>query len=361
MEINFIPIQFYSSIYWAVVAASACAAILQYSNVQPDYQQGTDGYRNRQLAIFVIVYIGFRPLHSAFVDMGSYARALTSLQNGGGAVFTKDPGFSIFIFACSKVTNQQFFFLLCAVLYVAPVFLACKRWSSSNCLFLFVAFIGSFAFWAYGVNGVRNGIATSLLVFAFSCRSMLPRLIFSILAVSFHKSVMIPAVGFYLASTRIDIKWFFGAWALSIPLSLIFGSFWESLFSGLGFVDERVTMYIATSFDGKTFTDTGFRFDFLLYSASGVAAGFFYVYQMCFTDLVYKKILGAYLFSNAVWVLIIRADFSNRFVYLSWFIMAFVVFYPLVTAKLFRNNEFTGGIILGLYCLFSIYMGVFKN
>lgn len=365
MEIDFIPILLYSQIYWFVIILAAFVTTLQFSNAQPELQQNTASYSFKGhigylLAIFAVIYIGFRPIHAVFVDMGAYAEALVRLQNGAKTAFAQDIGFSIFILVSSKIMNPNFFFLICAIVYVVPVFLACRAWSPSYWQLLFVAFLSSFCFWAYGVNGIRNGLATSLLLYAFSRGSFWPRVLFTALSISFHKSVALPALGFYLASTRLNIKWFFGFWLLSIPLSLIFGSFWESLFSALGFADDRFAMYLTTSLEGKTVTDTRFRFDFLLYSASGVAAGFFYVYKMHFEDFLYKQILGAYLFSNAMWILVIRADFSNRFVYLSWFLMAFIIFYPPVKAKIFQQQGVTALLLL-LYCLFSAYMGVFRS
>ena len=35
-----------------------------------------------------------------------------------------------------------------------------------------------------------------------------------------------------------------------------------------------------------------------------------------------------YLTANAFWILVIRSSFSNRFAYLSWFLMAIIIFYP---------------------------------
>lgn len=364
MEIEFIPIQLYTPIYWYAVILFALAVTVQFlAEPSEQYENSVYQSRNNQLgyllAVFSVVLIGFRPVHRVFVDMGGYARAFELLQAGSDSKFKADPGFSVFISVCSQLINVRFFFVLCALIYVVPIFLASKKWSPNHWQFLFVAFLGSFEFWGYAVNGIRNGLATSILLFAFSCSLLWPRIVFTLLAISFHKSVALPAAGFYLAS-RFSPKWFFGFWLLSIPFSLILGSFWESLFSNLGFVDKRIDMYITSSVQGQTYTETGFRFDFLIYGASGVAAGFFYVFKMGFEDLLYNRILGAFLFSNAIWILVIRADFSNRFAYLSWFVMAFVIFYPLLKAKILQNQPVWTGLLLVLYCLFSAYMVILR-
>lgn len=56
-----------------------------------------------------------------------------------------------------------------------------------------------------------------------------------------------------------------------------------------------------------------------------------------------------YLLSNTFWILVIRANFSDRFAYLSWFIYSIVLLYPLVTHSIVkRQGLWIGTIFLGL-------------
>lgn len=358
MTIDFIPLHIYSTIYWWIILIFAAFTMTQLPKMEEGNRTSGSYIAWTFLAIFTVIYIGFRPISSVFVDMTAYAGAFDLVQKGADYAMSTDTGFNTFLTLSANLVSKPVFFFLCSLLYVIPVYIACRRWSNSHWPLLFVAFLGSFSFWAYGVNGIRHGIATSLLIFAFSIASRWPSLVVSGLAISFHKSVMLPAIGYYLASTRINISWFFRFWMLAIPLSLILGGFWESLIAGIGLggEDDRLTAYLSASTLGSSFGK--FRWDFLLYSGCGVAAGYFYTYVSKFDDLFYKKILGAYLFSNAIWILIIRANFSNRFAYLSWFIMAFVIFYPLAKANIFQTNSATTGLLLILYCLFSFGMHV---
>ena len=47
--------------------------------------------------------------------------------------------------------------------------------------------------------------------------------------------------------------------------------------------------------------------------------GIFIVKKNYIEDQLYVKMCNIYLLANAIWILVIRANFSNRFAYLSWF------------------------------------------
>ena len=62
-----------------------------------------------------------------------------------------------------------------------------------------------------------------------------------------------------------------------------------------------------------------------------------------------------YILANTFWILVIRANFSDRFAYLSWFIYSAVLIYPLVTnPKIVQNSsKWVSLIILGLTLFFA--------
>ncbi|GGD40959.1 hypothetical protein GCM10011361_05140 [Muriicola marianensis] len=134
-------------------------------------------------------------------------------------------------------------------------------------------------------------------------------------------------------------------------MSLAFGGVWENLFASLGFGDERLASYLTTRAQEGKFSSTGFRFDFLFYGAAPIALAYYYKFKKGFEDPIYNRILNTYLIANAFWILIIRANFSNRFAYLSWFLMAIVITYPLLK-KHFINKQFK---FLGLVTI--VYYG----
>jgi hypothetical protein len=78
--------------------------------------------------------------------------------------------------------------------------------------------------------------------------------------------------------------------------------------------------YLNAEVSKEFFSKTGFRWDFLLYSALPIFIGWIATYKKSINDKTYSFILHTYIFSNAFWVLINTAAYSNRFAYLSWFL-----------------------------------------
>ena len=74
-------------------------------------------------------------------------------------------------------------------------------------------------------------------------------------------------------------------------------------------------------------------------------------------DPFYASLVNAYLLTNALWVLVIHASFSNRFAYLSWFMMPWVLLYPFVPGKLnTRPRTELIAAVLGAQYLFTYFM-----
>jgi len=217
--------------------------------------------------------------------------------------------------------------------------------------------IGSFSFWAYGTNGVRNGIATSFFLFATSRNKRFYQYIWIALSIAFHKTLVLPAVGWILTSFVNRPKLYYYFWFATIPLSLALPGFWENFFGGL-VEDDRATYFTDTRYDDQ-FSKVGFRWDFLLYSFLGVGAGWYYLFKEKIKDETYARLFNTFLFANAFWVLVIRASFSNRFAYLSWFMMAIIIVYPLLKFQLFPNQGVKFSLVLLSYYLFTYVMIIF--
>ena len=84
--------------------------------------------------------------------------------------------------------------------------------------------------------------------------------------------------------------------------------------------------------------------------------GWYCIYKKKICDLKYHLILGTYVYANAVWVILIRLPFTNRFAYLSWFLYAFVLSYPLLKFPLWDNQGRKVMIILMAHVSFTFLM-----
>tara|TARA_R110002051_G_scaffold304626_2_gene374080 strand:- start:2489 stop:3547 length:1059 start_codon:yes stop_codon:yes gene_type:complete len=310
------------------------------------------------LLVFLLVYIGTRPINGVFVDMTTYAQTFQQFKLGLIKPGKGDIGFEYFIYYCSQLTSVEMFFFICAFIYVVPLFIACKKWFPKHYFFAFLMLVASFSFWTYGTNGIRNGMATSLFIWALSYLPKNLKAAIPIFALSlmFHKSMLLPLLALGITFIMTDTKKYYFFWLFSIFLSITMGGIWESLFASMGFGDDRLAGYLTAAADAKKFSSTGFRYDFLLYSAAPLVLAYFYVFKKGFSDPLYKHILHTYMIANAFWIMVIRANFSNRFAYLSWFLMALVVVYPLLK-EVFWHKQFKKlGIITLVYYGFTYAM-----
>lgn len=308
------------------------------------------------LLFFVLLYMGLRPIHGVFGDMPTYNNIFERYADGMPIVSRKDVMFHLFVQFSSQIMSAQFFFFICAVLYVVPLYLVSKKWFKDYWFYAFLMLVGSFSFWSYGTNGIRNGIATSMFLLAISRDKRILQATFLIIAIGFHKTMLLPTAGFIATQFYNKPKAFFYFWLASIPLSLALPGFWENLFAGM--IDDERMGYLTTEASTSDFSRVGFRWDFLIYSASGVFAGWYYIFKKKLSDKTYLILFNIYLFANAFWILVIRANFSNRFAYLSWFMLALVIIYPWVKYKFVNNQQKKFAWVMLAYVGFTYFMGI---
>jgi hypothetical protein len=306
--------------------------------------------------MFVTLYMGLRPIDFRFGDMVVYNRSYEAYQYGMPMIPSSDFVFEYFMYCCAQIMTASMFFFVCALLYVLPLWAACVKWFKEYSFYAFLALVASFSFWAYGVNGIRNGIATSIFLYSLSRDKIVFKVLGILIAIGFHKSVMIPTAALVLTYFYANPKKYFYGWLTCIPLSLVSGGFWEGLFAGL-MADERVSYLTGTNERGE-FSSTGFRWDFVLYSASAVYAAYFFIFKNKFVDPTYNRLVCVYLAANGFWILVIRANFSNRFAYLSWFMMGIVIVYPFLTKIQIKNQHRVLGLVLLAYFAFTYLMNV---
>lgn len=351
---DFIPIEIYSPLYHYIILMVTLIVFFELNN---------SGFKKSKfgllLVLFIILYMGLRPISGHyFGDMGTYARAFQNFQQGDSLSFEKEVVFNLFMKFCSKVMNIHFFFLTCAILYVYPLYLVSKKWFPNYWFYAFLLLVGSFSFWSGGVNGIRNSMAGSIFLLGISRDRRLFQILLILIAIGIHKSMFLPTVGFVIAQFYNKPKNMIAFWLLCIPLSLAAGGFWESFFASLGFEDERISYLTDGNVNEDEFSSTGFRWDFLIYSATAVYAGWYFIVKKGFEDRTYFWLFNTYVFANAFWILVIRANFSNRFAYLSWFMMALVIVYPFLKMELMKNQHKVLAKVLIAYFAFTFLMNV---
>lgn len=362
--IDFVPIKYYADIYYYSILL-ICLITFGHTIILNFNEIKTLNF-NRVLALFlcvgVIIYIGFRPINGVFIDMTTYSHIFERYKNGVYEI-NSDYGFSYFILFCTEVMTVEWFFFLSACIYIIPLYIACKNWFPRYYFFAFLMFIGSFSFWAYGVNGIRNGMATSLFILAISYtgRNHFLMLFYFLISFSFHNSMLLPIVAFAITYYVTDTNKYIFFYILAIALSITMGGIWENIFASIGFGDDRFSTYLTTDADANKFASVGFRYDFLIYSVAPILLALHYKFKNGFKDIIFDRLLHTYIIANGFWIMIIRANFSNRFAYLSWFMMAVIVIYPLLKENLWVNQFKKLGYVVLIYFGFTFAMFLYYS
>ena len=346
-----IPASAYQAIYINLLFILTIFYALSFQNMSfQSIYRGRDNYGSALfLCIVLILFLGLRPVSHHFVDTVNYARTYANLQYG---LIEYDPDASDWLFywimnKASKVMSINAFFLIIEIGYIGCTLWACKRLMRNNVLIALLINLAAFSFYAYGINGIRNGLACSIMLVAFSYivgskNDKIIAAILSFCAYNIHNAMALPILmmvvsTFVLPKFKNSFKLTVAFWILSIFLSLFVGDSHETIFANLGF-DDRLNTYISSNEDDEKFSSVGFRWDFLLYGMMPIILGWHVVVKKRVSDKTYLMLLNTYVLCNAFWVILIRASYSNRFAYLSWFIYPMLLAYPLLKLPVWRKQ-----------------------
>src|SRR6266496_2343870 len=164
-----LPASLYTPLYHHALLLVVFACVVLYSAEQgsPRSLARFNQVATIVIGVGVVLFMGFRPVSGAFIDMPQYARAYERVQQGDHYKFG-DALFNGLMRLCAPVLPTGGFFFVCALIYIAPLALASWRVHGTWAFPVFLACLTAFSFWAYGVNGIRNGMAASVLILAFA-------------------------------------------------------------------------------------------------------------------------------------------------------------------------------------------------
>ena len=368
--IEFVDSWYYSTVYYIFLLAITWITVLYYmgSNGQKILRAEDKPFQMSSflLTLLFAFFMGLRPFATEFGDSNGYANyysnSVTSFQPFN--IHTEWLWYNIQVVCKSIGLNTHEFFLFTDLVYFGAMYVCSAILMRKNIWIALLFFLTAFQTYTYSVNGIRNGFACSIELIAISLVSgTKPQRYFSYLlmfmAFSVHRSTMIPTTAilmtlFFVKDTHLALRF----WLASIAISLVAGPVVEQLFVALGF-DDRMTAYIGAqhnAYNQSIFSSTGFRWDFLLYSSAPVAMIWYVTKYRRFSDPEYTAVANAYLLSNAFWIMVIRASFSNRFAYLSWFIYPIVIAYPLLRMNVWKDQDRKTTLILFFYSAFTFFM-----
>lgn len=322
--------------------------VISFSTVQRGYDriryESNDFIPTLLICAVYALWIGYRPISGYyFGDTSNYALSFQLMREG--RIVPADDGEWIWdslMHTCSQIMDVSAFFALVDIGYFGITLWACKRMTPNNVLVSMLFCMGALSFFSYGTNGIRNGLACSLILLFLSYlignkRDKIIAAVIAYVAFNIHHTTALPILISVVSLGFIhSFKWAYTFWILSILISLVAGGTVTSFFAGLGF-DDRLS-YL-TSMDANMFSHTGFRWDFLIYSMMPIVLGCYVIYKRGIRDTKYEVLLNTYTLSNAFWVMVIRANYSNRFAYLSWFMYPIVLAYPLLKLDIWGDLQ----------------------
>jgi len=359
--IDFIPLEWYTpvfdfSILWLVLRAAFQGFNGQLFDAKAAAWKDTWA---ALLAVLIIIYMGLRPINNIFGDTVNYNSEFKAMQADMHILQFTYQGEWVFnglMMLFAKYSTIHYFFTLCASVYVGGMWWAVKRFFGNNHYLPFLVVLSMFTFWSYGVNGVRNGMAAALVILALSMQGKLNwQIVLCLLAVGIHRSVIIVIIAAIISRYVKRPQLFLLIWIFAIIISATTGNVLANLLSSF-IGDDRFDQYLNSNEYAEDFSSTGFRWDFLAFSSLPVIIAWRFISKYKFNDETYNWLFSIYLIANAFWVLVIRAEYSNRFAQLSWFIMPLVLIYPYCMKEFWPNqSQKTAWALLLFYAYTFVY------
>lgn len=367
---DFIPIYEYSHYFDVIVMCMMIVAFWQChtGSVLKGGTVSLNAMWGVLFTVLLILYMGLRPVSGVFGDTINYAKGFYGMaQSKEPFHWTMESEWLFYNVMrwFAKFSDIHMFFLLCSTVYVGSLWLATQRIFKGYYYIPFLVVLGMFTFWSYGVNGIRNGMAASLVILAMTYPNRLPVMItLCLIASGIHKSVYLMVAAGALAWFIKNSYWYLSGWIAAVALSYTIGGRIQSYLAGLNLMagDDRFSGYLTgDALVGEIVqTSMTFRWDFLIYSILGVAVGYYFIFRRNYKDEYYHWIYNTFLVTNAFWVLIIRAAYSNRFAQISWFIMPLVLIYPFMKERFWINHEKMLGYALLAFYAFTFYTNIWK-
>lgn len=306
------------------------------------------------IAILSFLFMGLRPFSQIFTDMGSYVGFYNASSNMETIVGMSDSGFVAYMKIMSHFFSAKVWLFITALIYVLGYCILYLTLSGRKSGFIFLILYLSFSFFPYGTNTIRAGLANSLFMVSlalFLKNRFVIAACFSLLAFSFHSSMSMLILSAVCSILYKNMKSYYYFWIICLVLSLLLGNSVSDYLSSVVTFDDRFTSYVKNS-------DNSFRWDFFIFGVIPLVWSFVLWNKIKYRNAIYFWLVRIFIMVNGFWLLIIRANFSDRFAYMSWSLIPIILTYPLLDNEVVIDNRvlyykfflfINGGLTLYLY------------
>ena len=296
------------------------------------------------LYCFIVLLLAFSPAtYYDGSDKGRYMYYFDNILSANIYDMGRDYGWYYFVKICHYLTlgSSQLFFIITAAIFAGSYYhFAKKQFGNEYIGYFLLLTVGMLGFNGYTNNVIRNGIAVACCVYAMGVENKVLKVLLPITAYFIHGSVIILIVSYIVTFPLKTNKLPTLFWLICLVLSI--GHIDVSqFFQMLGMLDERVIEYTgeASADTLAVYSKAGmFRWDFLIYSIFPIYVARLWVKKNDCKDVFYIRIVNMYLLCNALWLLVIRQAYCDRFAFLSWLMIPIVTLYPLLKQEVIIKN-----------------------
>lgn len=307
------------------------------------------------LVVILTLVVGFRPAQVG-ADTSQYMQQFYYIAGESFVIIknSENPLFDNFMaFVGSLDFDISAVFIPMALIYFGCMFLACKKLFSNNQEIAFLTCLVAFSTFSYGVNGMKAGAAGSLFLLALAYREKKwLSICLTLITVGLHHSMMVVAYAYIISYFYKNTKMYFYGWMLASLIATAHIGVFQTIFAG--YADDKGKEYLS----GQGYM-TGFRLDFMIYSAMPVLVGYYMLFKKNIKNDVYELWLRMYLTTNSVWMLCMYAAYTNRIAYLSWFMYPIVLIMPYYAIYTSDNQLITGRKVVLYHLFFTLFMTFF--
>lgn len=283
------------------------------------------------ISLYLIVASVFSPIG------GDKERYIEAFKYASFLEYSKDPGWTILtkVLNVACFNNEILYLFVLAFVYVFSYYYIGKcKLGKQNVAYYLLLSAGCMGFWSGSTNIMRAGFATSLffLSLCFVEKKKAIYIALSVCAIFVHNSVLVLVAAFLLTKYYTNFKVYVWIWLAFLALSSVnaLNPLVSFLSSHTGEVGDRIAEY-AYDIDESAadlYRNTGFRIDFILYSALAIIYARWIIFKQRYDDIFYKRLSCTYILVNCLWLVIIRVPYADRFALLSWSLISLIILYP---------------------------------
>lgn len=289
-------------------------------------------------SFLTFIIIAYCIVASVFSPIGVDKRVyIENFKYASYLEYAKDPGWTLI----TKVLNVACFndeilylFVLAFVYVFSYYYIGKCKLGKQNVAYYLLLSAGCLGFWSGSTNIMRAGFATSLffLSLCFVEKKKAIYIALSVFAILVHNSVLVLVAAFFLTKYYQNFKVYIWLWLVFLALSSVnaLNPIVSFLSSHTGEVGDRIAGY-AYDIDESAadlYRNTGFRIDFVLYSAIAIVYSRWIIYKQKYDDIFYKRLSCTYIIVNCLWLVMIRIPYADRFALLSWSLISLIILYP---------------------------------